>query len=41
LFLDPDALWRLDLPKLFAVVQQGLDTPEHAAFVTRLAERLG
>jgi len=40
LWLDPAALSRLDLLKLFAVVQQGLETPEHAAFVTRLAERL-
>ena len=40
LWLDADALWRLDLPKLFAVVQQGLATPGHATFVSRLAERL-
>jgi Uma2 family endonuclease len=39
LWLDPDALWRLDLPRLFAVVQQGLATPEHTAFAARLADR--
>ena len=36
LWLDPNALWSRDLPRLFAVLQQGLDTPEHAAFVARL-----
>ena len=37
LWLDPDALWRLDLDRLFVVLEQGLSTPEHAAFVARLA----
>ena len=37
LWLDPAALWRIDLPRLFAVLQQGLATPEHAALVTRVA----
>ncbi len=37
LWLDPAALWRLDQARVFAVLQQGLATPEHAAFVARLA----
>lgn len=37
LWLEDDALWRIDLPRLFAVVQEGLATPGHAAFVARLA----
>ena len=37
LWLDPAALWRRDLTRMFAVLQQGLATPEHAAFVARLA----
>ncbi len=37
LWLDPAALWRIDLPRLFTVLQQGLATPEHAAFAARLA----
>jgi Uma2 family endonuclease len=39
LWLDPAALWRIDLQRLSAVVQQGLATPEHAAFVARLARK--
>jgi Uma2 family endonuclease len=35
LWLDPAALWSRDLPRLFAVLQKGLATPEHAAFVAR------
>jgi Uma2 family endonuclease len=41
LWLDPDALWRRDRPRLFAVLQQGLATPEHAAFGARLAGLTG
>jgi Uma2 family endonuclease len=37
LWLDPAALWRDDQKHLIAVLQQGLATPEHAAFVARLA----
>jgi len=36
LWLDPVALLRGDLTTVFAVVQRGLTSPEHAAFVTRL-----
>lgn len=36
LWLDPTALEQLDGPRLRAVLQQGLATPEHAAFVARL-----
>ena len=41
LWLDPAALWGRDLGRLFAVLHQGLATPEHAAFVTRLAAERG
>ena len=43
LWLDPEALWSRDLPRLFSVVQEGLATQEHASFVSRLAgmHRLG
>ena len=37
LWLDPAALWSQDRASLFAVLQQGLATPEHAAFAARLA----
>ena len=37
LWLDPAALLRGDLARVLAVLQQGLNTPEHADFVTRLA----
>jgi len=36
LWLDPVALLRGDLATVLAVVQRGLASPEHAAFVTRL-----
>jgi Uma2 family endonuclease len=36
LWLDPAALVRGDMPTVLAVVQQGLSTAEHAAFVERL-----
>ena len=38
LWLDPDALIRGDLLTVFQVVQQGLASPEHAAFVRRLEQ---
>lgn len=38
LWLDPKALFDDDLDRLIAVVDQGIATPEHAAFVARLAE---
>ena len=37
-WLDPDALWSIDLPRLFAVLQRGLATPEHDSFAKRLSE---
>ena len=36
LYLDPAAMLRGDLAAVFAVVQQGLNTPERADFVARL-----
>jgi hypothetical protein len=36
LWLDPAALVRGDLARALAIVQQGIASPEHAAFVTRL-----
>jgi Uma2 family endonuclease len=39
LWLDPVALLAGDLHRLIAVLEQGLATPEHAAFVARLAAR--
>ncbi|MBM3460090.1 MAG: Uma2 family endonuclease [Armatimonadetes bacterium] len=38
-WLDPLALLERDGPRLLEVLQQGLDSPEHAAFVTELAAR--
>jgi Uma2 family endonuclease len=38
LWLDPGALFADDLDRLIAVLEQGLATGEHAAFVARLAE---
>jgi hypothetical protein len=38
LWLDPTALVRGDLAAVFQVVQQGLATPEHAAFIARLQQ---
>jgi Uma2 family endonuclease len=37
LWLDPTALLRRDAPRIREVLQQGLASPEHAAFVSRLA----
>jgi Uma2 family endonuclease len=39
LWLYVDALWDLDSARVFAVLQQGLASPEHAEFVARLAAR--
>jgi Uma2 family endonuclease len=39
LWLDPQALIAEDLPKLQAVVQRGLASAEHQAFVERLAQQ--
>jgi hypothetical protein len=36
LWLDPAALMRGDVNAVLAVVQQGLNSPEHADFVARL-----
>ena len=36
LWLDADALWRLDQMRIFEVLQEGLATVEHASFVARL-----
>ncbi len=36
LWLDPAALYSEDLARLIEVLDQGLATPEHAAFLTRL-----
>jgi Uma2 family endonuclease len=36
LWLDRPALLRRDLPRVFAVLQKGLDSPEHASFVQAL-----
>lgn len=38
LWLDPGAFYAQDLDRLVEVLEQGLATPEHAAFVARLAE---
>jgi Uma2 family endonuclease len=37
LWLDPEALFAQDLDRLIEVLDQGLATPEHAAFVQKLA----
>jgi Uma2 family endonuclease len=41
LWLDADALVRGDLARVLAVVQQGVASPEHAAFVARLQQAAG
>jgi Uma2 family endonuclease len=38
LWLDPQAMIRGDLAAVFQVVQQGIDSPEHAAFVAKLRD---
>jgi Uma2 family endonuclease len=39
LWLDIKSLWDLDLERMNAVLQQGLATPEHAAFAEKLASQ--
>ena len=39
LWLDVKALLKGDLARVLAVLQQGLASPEHAAFVKRLAKK--
>jgi Uma2 family endonuclease len=39
LWLHPQAFFERPTRRLFTVLQQGLDTPEHAAFVAELAAR--
>jgi Uma2 family endonuclease len=39
LWLNVAALYREDLPALAAAVQQGVSTPEHAAFVQKLQRK--
>jgi hypothetical protein len=38
LWLDPSALIQMDLPRVLQVLQQGIASPEHADFVTRLRD---
>ena len=38
LWLDSQALWNGDQARVFAVLQEGLATPEHAAFAAKLAQ---
>ncbi|WP_161967639.1 Uma2 family endonuclease [Fimbriiglobus ruber] len=37
LWLDPVALLNWDMPRVLAILQQGLASPEHATFVAKLA----
>jgi Uma2 family endonuclease len=39
LWLDPEALAGGDMARVLQVVQQGIASPEHAAFVTKLRQR--
>lgn len=39
LWLDPSALLRRDMAQVLAILQRGLASPEHAEFVTRLAQQ--
>jgi Uma2 family endonuclease len=39
LWLDPEALLRRDRKRMLAILRQGLASPEHAAFVTKLAAK--
>jgi len=41
LWLDPAALLRGDLPAVLALVQHGLESPEHAEFAARLGQTRG
>jgi hypothetical protein len=38
LWLDPAALVRADLPTVLSILQQGIASPEHAAFVAKLQQ---
>ena len=38
LWLDPQALIKLDLVRVLHVLQQGLETPAHSAFIARLGQ---
>jgi hypothetical protein len=38
LWLDPSALVRFDLATVLQVLQQGLASPEHAAFLAKLQQ---
>jgi hypothetical protein len=38
LWLDAEAIFSEDLDRLIEVLEQGLATPEHAAFTAKLAE---
>jgi Uma2 family endonuclease len=38
LWLEPQALIKLDLARVLHVLQQGLETPAHAAFIARLGQ---
>ena len=40
LWLDESALWKQDIARLAAVAQQGLASPEHAAFLRKLAQKV-
>ena len=37
-WLDPEALYAEDLDRLIEILDQGLATPEHAAFAAHLAQ---
>lgn len=39
LWLDPDAILKCNGKRLLAVLRQGLASPEHAAFVKKLAAK--
>jgi Uma2 family endonuclease len=41
LWFKPSAIWSGDLPALLAMLQEGLASPEHAAFVARLQTPAG
>lgn len=40
LWLDPVAFWAGDLEKMLAVLEQGIRSPEHEAFVARLQKQV-
>lgn len=39
LWLNPAAFWSNDVPALFATLQAGVNTPDHAAFVNQLTSQ--